>query len=76
MKSDFPSRITKDAEGGLILAGRLAVQLQSQLAQGNAHVERPGGTNYSLPPFVPKEVICAVLFYAIAAANQGWPSNQ
>ena len=73
MNNTFPSLITSDAKTGLILAGSLAGQLQSQIDQGGTKVERPGGTNYLLPAPVPKEIIASILFYAIAAANQGWP---
>jgi hypothetical protein len=40
--------------------------------QANAQVEQPGGTNYRLPATIPNEIIAGILFYAIAAANQGW----
>jgi hypothetical protein len=30
--------------------------------------------NFLLPPTVPKEIASRILFYAIAAANQGWPT--
>ncbi len=38
-------------------------------------VARPGGTNYLLPPNLPVEMISSILFYAIAAANNGWTSE-
>jgi hypothetical protein len=73
MNNTFPSLITSDAKTGLELAGRLADRLQSQIDQACSQVERPGGMNYRLPAQVPKEIIVSILFYAIAAANQGWP---
>jgi hypothetical protein len=72
MKTQLPSLITADAQSGLALAGRLSEQLHEQFARASARVEHPGGTNYLLPAPVPKEVIGSVLFFAIAAANQGW----
>jgi hypothetical protein len=68
----FPSLITSDAKTGLTLAGSLADQLQSQIDQASSKVERPGGMNYLLPAPVPKEITASILFYAIAAASQGW----
>ena len=56
----------------MILAGQLAEQLQAQEAQARSTVARPGGMNYSLPPQAPVEVVVSILFYAIAAANNGW----
>jgi hypothetical protein len=38
-------------------------------------VARPGGMNYLLPASVPKEITSAILFYAIAAANNGWDAK-
>jgi hypothetical protein len=73
MNNRFPSLITPDSETGLILAGNLADQLQSQIDQASSKVERPGGMNYLLPLQVPKEIIAGILFYAIATANHGWP---
>jgi len=49
----------------------MADRLLAQIEQANAHVERPGGMNYLLPPPVPKEIIASILFSAIAAANHG-----
>jgi hypothetical protein len=66
------SLITPDAYAGLNLAGELAERLHTQLQAANNRVERPGGTNYLLPPPVPKEIIVCILFYAISTANQGW----
>jgi hypothetical protein len=74
MKTELPSLITPDAAAGLALASRLAQQLHEQFAQANARVEHPGGTNFLLDAPVPVEVISSVLFYAISAANHGWPS--
>ena len=75
MKTELPSLITPDATSGLALAGRLADQLHTQFAQANDRVEHPGGTNYLLAAPVPVEVISSVLFYAISAANHGWPAT-
>jgi hypothetical protein len=66
------SLITPDARTGLSLASELADRLHTQIQAANNRVERPGGTNYLLPPPVPKEFIASILFYAISAANQGW----
>ena len=75
MKNEFPTLITSDAQAGLALAGNLADQLHAQIEQASTKVERPGGTNFLLPVPVPKEIIVGILFYAIAAANHGWPSK-
>lgn len=75
MKNELPSLITPNTQAGLTLAGRLADSLHSQIEQANTHMEHPGGTNYLLPAAVPKEIIASILFYAIAAANQGWTSK-
>jgi hypothetical protein len=72
MKVEASSLITPDAQAGLTLAGHLADCLHTQIEQGYAKVERPGGMNYLLPAPVPKEIIAGILFYAIAAANGGW----
>jgi hypothetical protein len=72
MRNQLPSLVTHDSQAGLALAGKLAGELCAQLAQANSRVERPGGMNGLLPAPVPPEVIASVLFYAIAAANQGW----
>jgi hypothetical protein len=72
MKVELPSLITPDAQAGLTLAGQLADCLHTQIEQGNAKVNRPGGMNYLLPAPVPKEIIAGILFYAIASANGGW----
>jgi hypothetical protein len=72
MNNERLSLITPDAHTGLNLAGELAERLRTQLQAANDRVERPGGTNYLLPPPVPKEIIASILFYAISTANQGW----
>ena len=72
MNNERLSLITPDAHTGLNLAGELAERLHTQLQAANDRVERPGGTNYLLPPRVPKEIIASILFYAISIANQGW----
>ena len=66
------SLITPDAHAGLNLAGELAERFHTQLQAANDRGERPGGTNYLLPPPVPKEIIVGVMFFAISIANQGW----
>jgi len=75
MKENYPSLITTNPQAGLALAGQLADRLSAQIEQGNARVERPGGMHYLILPRVPKEVIAGILFYAIAAANDGWPAR-
>jgi hypothetical protein len=72
MNDQLSSLNTADASAGLKLAVDLAEKLHLQIQSANKDIERPGGTNYLLPAPVPKEVIAAVLFYAIAAANKGW----
>jgi len=72
MNDQLPSLNTADASAGLKLAGDLAGKLHQQIQSANDCVERPGGMNYLLPVPVPKEIIVAILFYAIAAANKGW----
>ncbi len=73
MNEASTSLITSDAKTGLALAGTLADQLQSQIEQAYFNMERPGGTNYRLPPEVPREITISILFYAISIANAGWP---
>jgi hypothetical protein len=75
MNDSFPSLITLDAKAGLELASNLAYQLQTVIEQGSSKVERAGGMNYLLPAPVPKEITASILFFAIAAANQGWPTK-
>jgi hypothetical protein len=75
MKNSLPSLITPTPQSGLALADDLAGQLLSQIDQANSKVERPGGLNYLLPAPVPKEIATGILFYAIAAANHGWPGK-
>jgi len=50
MNNQRLSLITPDAHAGLNLAGELAEHLHTQLQAANDRVERPGGTNYLLPP--------------------------
>jgi hypothetical protein len=76
MKDALPSLITADVPAGLTLAAQLADRLHTQIEQAAAHVERPGGMNYLAPRRIPKEMITSILFYAIAAANGGWPNEQ
>jgi len=73
MQNKFPSLITPNAQSGLALASQLADALHAQIEKAGAQVERPGGMNYLLPAPIPKEITTSVLFYAIAAANHGWP---
>jgi hypothetical protein len=75
MNNSFPSLITSDAKAGLELAGNLADQLQTVIEQSSSKVKLPGGMNYLLPAPVPKEITVSILFFAIAAANQGWPTK-
>jgi len=75
MQTELPSLITPDAQTGLALAGRLADQLHAQVDGANAKIRHPGGMNYLMPPAVPKEATASILFYAIAAANRGWPAK-
>jgi len=76
MNNSFPSLITLDAKAGLALAGNLADQLQRVIEQDGSKSERPGGMNYLLPAQVPKEITASILFFAIAAANQGWSAKR
>ena len=69
---NFPSLITPDAQAGLKLAAILASELGEQIQISAKATERPGGTNFLLPAGVPKEITAGILFFAIAAANQGW----
>ena len=72
MKTQFPSLITADPGAGMLLASQLAERLQAQQEQARSTMKRPGGMNYLLPSPVSAEVISSILFYAIAAANNGW----
>ena len=76
MNNPFPNLITSDANTGLALARNLADQLLSQINRAGSNVERPGGMNYLSPAPVSKELTASILFYAIAAANQGWPTKR
>ena len=73
MNDPLPSLITPDAGAGLVLAGQLAGKLHAELVLARSKIERPGGMNFLEPQPVPRELIAAILFYAIASANQGWP---
>ena len=75
MNDMLPSLITPDAGAGLVLANKLAGKLHAELAQAGSKIERPGGMNFLEPRQVPREFIAAILFYAIASANQGWADN-
>jgi hypothetical protein len=72
MKDEFPSLITPDIQTGLALAAQLTDRLHAQIEKANALADRPGGMNFLLPAQIPKETTASILFYAIAAANQGW----
>ena len=72
MKTQFSSLITGNPEAGMVLARQLADQLSEYHEQARATAKRPGGMNYLSPPSLPVEVISSILFYAIAAANNGW----
>jgi hypothetical protein len=72
MKTKLTSLITSNAEAGLTLASQLAEQLHAHHEQARNAVTRPGGMNYLLPPNIPVETVSSILFYAIAAANNGW----
>jgi hypothetical protein len=76
MTTKLLSLVTIDAEAGMILACKLAEQLQSHLKQARNSAPRPGGMNYLLPPNIPTEVVSGILFYAITAANNGWTGEQ
>lgn len=75
MNDRLPSLITVDVTAGLKLAGDLAEQLHARFQAANDLIPRPGGMNFLTPAPVPKETIASVLFYAIAAANQGWSTR-
>jgi hypothetical protein len=75
MKNELSSLNTPDTQAGLALAGRLAEKLQTQIELTQTQMEHPGGMNYLVPATVPKEMIAAILFYAIAAANGGWTNK-
>ena len=72
MKTQLPSLITSDAQAGMALACELAEQLQTHHEQAAKSAERPGGMNYLIAPKMSVEAVSCVLFYAIAAANNGW----
>jgi hypothetical protein len=75
MKTQLPSLITSDPVAGMSLACQLAEQLQTHHEETRDSIDRPGGMNYLLPQNVPMEVVSGILFYAIAAANNGWPNT-
>jgi hypothetical protein len=72
MQNQLPSLVTRDARSGLTLATELAEQLYRQIETAGTKVEHPGGMNYLLPAPIPKEIIASVLYFTIAAANNGW----
>lgn len=72
MEKNPPTLVTPTLEAGLALADTLAGKLQTQLTQAASQTERPGGMNYLQPAPVPKEVIAAIYFQAIAMVNRGW----
>lgn len=75
MKTQLPSLITSDADAGMTLACKLAERLQACHEKARNSIERPGGLNYLLPQDIPVEVVSSILFYAISAANNGWPNT-
>ena len=75
MKNELPSLLTPNTHAGMALADQLASNLLDQIEQAGRRVERPGGMNYLLPAAVLKEIVTSILFYAIAAANGGWPGK-
>ena len=75
MKNEFPSLLTPNAQAGMTLATALAEQLHAQIESTITTIPRPGGMNFLVPPTVPREITAGILFYAIAAANQGWPGK-
>jgi hypothetical protein len=75
MKTELSSLITPDRQAGLTLAGQLADSLHAQIEQNNPNEEWLGGMNYLPAKPVPKEIVAAILFYAIVVANQGWPAK-
>jgi len=75
MKTELPSLITPDTQLGLALAGQLADRLHAEMEQTNVKEKWLGGMNYLTANPIPKEVVAGILFYAIAAANQGWTSK-
>ena len=72
MKSELPSLVTPDAQSGLALADQLAGKLLDQMERAKARADGPGGMYYGQPAPVPREITASILFYAIAAANDGW----
>jgi hypothetical protein len=75
MKTQLPLLITPDTQTGLTLAGQLAERLHAQIDRIDTKEEWLGGMNYLPSKPVPKEIIAGILFFAIAAANQGWTSE-
>jgi hypothetical protein len=49
MKTQLPSLVTSNAESGMILACKLAEQLQAHHEKVRNLIEHPGGMNYLLP---------------------------
>ena len=76
MKTQLPSLITSDAQAGMALACELAERMQTHHEQAARLVERPGGMNYLIAPKMSVEAVSCVLFYAIAAANNGWAQGE
>lgn len=72
MKNELHSLITPDTQAGLALASQLADRLHAEMEQPTVKEKWLGGMSYLTANSVPKEVIAGILFYAIAAANQGW----
>jgi hypothetical protein len=75
MNSELPSLVTPDAATGLVLAGRIADRILTNVAEASDKVGRPGGTTYLTPRAVPREVVIGIVFHTIAASNRGWPPD-
>jgi hypothetical protein len=72
MENEFPSLITPTAQAGLVPAIQLADRIHAQIGETDVKATWLGGMNYLPSRSVPKEIIASILFYAVAAANQGW----
>lgn len=76
MQNQLPSLATPDAQAGLTLATKLAEQLYRQIEIAGNKVEHPGGMNYLLPAPIPREIIASIIYFTIAAANNGWVATK
>jgi hypothetical protein len=75
MKNELPSLLTPDTHAGMALADQLAGNLLTKIEQAGERVERPGGMNITCPRPYRRKSSPASSFYAIAAANGGWPGK-